>query len=377
MHSPLSRVLFLMVALACVAARAPAADDDDLPAGAIARLGAPDKKPNDQFNAVPSIDFSPDGKIVGWVSNSFLPTAPYWTFVIPLYDVASGKELRRLNFGDEHGGCATTPLRFSADGTQVAVAVSYSTGGPIKSSTRSNEQLRLWDVKTGRVSTPFPVFTQRGTQPYQSLGISPDGKTLFATRELQLQRWNARSGELIRQRPIADLTSGAYVCQLISQDGKWMAVSQVQTAANATRGPFDGPVTFWDLAEGSSRELKAQGFVAGISGDGKRLAVRTLAKKLLVWDIDKDKQMAAFDADVLSWSSQAVDFSSNGRLLAWTDHQKKACVADLISGKVLATLGVPAQTVTFSPDGKLLASIDADNTLLLWDVVRMTRRRAR
>jgi WD40 repeat protein len=72
-----------------------------------------------------------------------------------------------------------------------------------------------------------------------------------------------------------------------------------------------------------------------------------------------------------------VTFSPDGRLLASAGGEDHAIILwDAASHRRLATLTGHAQAVrdvAFSPDGRLLASASRDHTVILWDVARRTR----
>jgi WD40 repeat protein/beta-lactamase regulating signal transducer with metallopeptidase domain len=110
-----------------------------------------------------------------------------------------------------------------------------------------------------------------------------------------------------------------------------------------------------------------------LSPDGKTLAVVSgLGDKpgaLTLWDVATGKALATVhEKNGLRW----VTFSPDGKLLATADFfDGTAKLRDAATGKVVAVFRGHVGTVTcvaFSPNGKTLATASLDRTIRLWDV---------
>jgi RNA polymerase sigma factor (sigma-70 family) len=90
-----------------------------------------------------------------------------------------------------------------------------------------------------------------------------------------------------------------------------------------------------------------------------------------VWDRDTGKRTLRLKGRARG--SPAVGFSPDGRHLAWSTEDGKLRLTDVATGKEVRTLGKPAETrylagLAFSPDGKRLATRGYDWAVRLWDV---------
>jgi RNA polymerase sigma factor (sigma-70 family) len=250
-----------------------------------------------------SVALSPSGKLVA--SND------------RIWDRASGKLVGQLK-GQDY---SVEGLVFSPDSRTLATATLDTRAG-------KGRMIRLWDVATARVSKHF------GEQPVQSLGWSPDGRTLAA-------------------------------------------------------GNHDGTIALWDVATGRARhrlrghrrEIDSVAF----SPDGRLLASSTFDGDILLWDAAAGRQLRRFDRgeDRQRYVNvSGVAFAPNCKMLATaegpTTSRKGNCITlwEVATGRVRLRLKGHqghVNCLAFAGDSRTLVSCSTDTTALVWDVTAPLR----
>jgi WD40 repeat protein len=185
--------------------------------------------------------------------------------------------------------------------------------------------IALWDATSGRRSGTIdgadePVF-------------SPDGKMLAGVTTYDgIALYDASTHERLRTLTAGEQAQPVYLHPSFSGDGRTL------TAQNSKYDQTSGQafIVFWDVNSGTLKYQlpvtldNSTSFAWTVSKDGKSAAVAT-GNLLRLWDTG--------DAETLG--------QLPGTLVGHTD---------------------AIQSVAFSPDGRMLASIDASGTAILWDV---------
>lgn len=282
----------------------------------------------DRNSAVVSAAFSPSGRKLAAAGDDQ---------IIRIWDVAKGTVDRTLR-GHEDG----------------LFGIAYSPDGTLLATTSRDRTVGLWDARTGALLTRL-----RGHESTLfNVHFNPAG-TLLATASADrtVRIWAVPAGKLVHviRAHGAIVLSGAF-----SPNGKQLATASA-----------DGTIRLWSVPGWRPlRVLKGHGgriLAAQFSPDGKRLLSGGGAGKLLLWDT-KD------------WTHRQV-----GRVpgfvftVAWAPDSRHAGIAyvgpgpwprviDTQTGEFKVWAGHPdaVSHLTYSPDGRLLASCGGDG-LRLWD----------
>jgi WD40 repeat protein len=293
--------------------------------------------------AVNSVTFSPDGKTLASGADDG---------TIKLWDVAAGKQSATLKGHDGHVYSVT----FSPDGKTLA-------------SGSGDDKILLWNVASGKQTASLEGFGGLVT----CVVFSPDGKTLASGSP--------------DERCCLKLWDVATASQKLVSEGHWSPVSSVaftrdgKTLASLS---WDGTILLWDVPSGKQKncliipyKLKDGGGIMSISfsPDGKTLASSSFESTIILWDVVTGKQTASLRGHTKSVSR--VAFSPDGKTLASGSYDKTVKLWDVVTGKQTVSLDGHTQTVkrvAFSPDGKTLISCVNDSLLTnngllrLWDV---------
>jgi WD40 repeat protein len=300
-----------------------------------------------QFNrAIPDCPpaFSPDGKAVAF--GDMLNGA------IHVHDTATGKRIAELKVVDAGGAAPVTVrfrhLTFSPDGRSLA-AVLGSIG----------DGVRVWDVRAAKERYRLP-----GPRWGRACVFSPDGRWLAAARPSpHLILWDAATGKEVRRLAAGDQVEAT----TFTPDGKVLAAAT-----------WSGAIVLWDASSGK-RLPQSAGDVHPVSQlrfleGGKRLV--GAGADLITWDL-------ATGREVRRLPKAGVDrfgaVSPDGKLLASPEVVGGAFavqIRDSSTGKTLRTLRgglgtTPPRVSRFAPDGRRLISACGDHkTILVWDVAR-------
>jgi WD40 repeat protein len=208
--------------------------------------------------------------------------------VIKVWDLASGKELRRIK---KHAWLKRMLL--SPDGS-ILVAVSLKFMVLPGMAEDGDGTMRAWDVATGR------ELWKRNDVVSQAFAFSPDGRYIGTSGQIpgppgdpklssEVRLWEATTG---REIWVANGHSLAVHAFAFSPDSRTLAT-----------GGEDGDIRLWEVASGRERlTFRAHDsglWSASFSPDGGRLVTGGYDRTALVWKLtDPPARLSATEADI-------------------------------------------------------------------------------
>jgi WD40 repeat protein len=377
---------FLLVGLALVESGL-ASDQPSLPPGARLRLGTLKFR---HTGSVHAVGFPADGKtlmssggseVIRWdlrtgkelcrretgplraisPNGSILALASEDGQSISLVDMASNRKMGRLQI---HKGKFLSAA-FSAGGDTLVTGDGLIEAGLTRSVT-----IRLWQTASGKQLRAFKT----SQLDVVSMGLSPDGKTLFIWSgevNAELRVWDALSGKQTHKVDHVNVAvfgpNGGTIFAATGKGSKpeefYRDVIALETATGKQEKLFQGsPFSISALA---------------LSPDGKTLAVAGYYDVVRLWDLASRKQVQSLPwvrgpvgMSYLRGPAYALAFSADGKILAAGGWGNTVRLWEWRSGRELFDEGHHAGvgSLVFSPDGRTLISRGRDDTIRLWEI---------
>jgi WD40 repeat protein len=297
--------------------------------------------------AVAGVAFSPDGKRLA-VSG---PDP-----VIRIWDLATRKEVGRIE------GHTDTPrfLLFTPKGDRMVSACGSD----------RDQLITLWDIASSKVVRHF----QEVTGQIRYVELSPDGQHVLAVTETaQTCLWELETGrrkwrERISVWPL-----------FFTEDSKRLI------------GPRrEGTLTEWDVANGSPVRTLTPGEtrphyprLIGLSRGEKTALTLDNVGQITAWDLAQGVAMRSWKMQPAGavrfeqWFGQILQsvpaLGSDGRLIAFPADDGSVRLIETWTGgerRVLIGHAAMVHRLTFSKDGRYLATGSDDGTMILWDLHR-------
>jgi WD40 repeat protein/serine/threonine protein kinase len=329
--------------------------------------------------AITSLAFSRDGQILATASMDY--SIRLWNFVTrqrvatlqghlnEVWSLAFSPDGQTLISGGKDGEIKLwTTRRPSKEDTfaDVRLPLGFSRNGQtLAGLTRENTVVFL-NLATGEPEEQFHLEQperERGRRvfrPAASAFVSEDLRTLaYAREDGTIRLWNPPTGETNTLK-VAD---GPVELVALSPDGQQLIVRR-----------RDRSLRKWDVPSGTNIPWRADVYRAIYSPDGRTLASFGSTNAVQLWDpatLTLRANLVWEEPAAFGFSPPPAAFSSDGQLLAVVDQDDTIRLWNTRTGQPLGACAGHKQdvsSVAFSPDGKTLATASEDSTLKLWNV---------
>jgi WD40 repeat protein len=312
-------------------------------------------------DGIRSVAFSPDGKLLACGSAGS---------VVGLWDAKTYRLLH--SFYAEQA--AAVNVAFSPNGRLLAATLFATSRGGVPG------RIRVWDTQTRRLVHDFKTRIPRP----EAMAFSPDGRWLayvdllpeerqgFDGLYFQVWRGNSQYESVnVNSLHLWDLETQRETTDRVSFGGGVSSMQFSPDSKTLAFGASSGLVALWKLERQQSIEVgKHEDAVLSVAFSGDdRLASSSADGTIKVWDLPSQKE-----ARVLRGHHDQVKqivFSPDGTQLASAsfDHTVRlwsvaSAEEDLLRGHVKAVTAVD-----FNPEGQLLATASWDHTVRIWDTL--------
>ncbi|MFF4276711.1 helix-turn-helix domain-containing protein [Streptomyces sp. NPDC001536] len=260
---------------------------------------------------------------------------------------------------------AALPLRKRlTSGTEPVDSVALSPDGHTLATHSTDGRIRIWYLPTGRLRATLTGDT--GNEAGEAAVFSPDGGTLAVAASggtgARVTLWDPASGRKIRAFAVPD---GAVRGMAFSPDGRTLAASSPAV------------VRMWDVATGRTRRTFSNHpdpQAVAFGSDGHTVAAASLNGRVRVWEVTTGRTRTSYDRQI---KGTEVALSPDGQTYAVVRDDGSVQLRETATGLVRRTIEdapVGSHGVAFAPDGRTLALPGPGDAVRLWDTASGTVR---
>jgi WD40 repeat protein len=354
--------------------------------------------------------FSPDGQFIANGGGKF-------NRHVQIYDASNGKLARHIEIAPDMGGMTFSPnsqwLAF-AEANNNAVLLNVDTGQTTRlahssfvnnvafspdnlllATTGGENNVRFWDVRTGKSIREFKGYANATL----TVAFSPNAESLAAmdtTGDFRI--WDLRTGQSFnhqsflprngkltyspRENRVALFQGESFTTfdtngipqRLPGHAGQTCALAFSADSKLLASGDASGLIHLWDMNTGNAIRVFAghRGPVCELSfrQDGAVLASKSVNEDTSsrLWDVNSGQNLNVFSSDS-NYRMVHLGFSPAGAVLVTTGI-RGTIVSDLTTGAGRVLQDHPADVfkIATSPDGKRLVSSSFDASVWVWEM---------
>ncbi|QSJ17231.1 PD40 domain-containing protein [Nostoc sp. UHCC 0702] len=320
-----------------------------------------------QGEFIQSVSFSPDSKVLA-ASGGEDGTIKLWSIDDgKVRTLQHGSQVSSVSFSPHDnilasGGKDGTIKLWSIDDGKVrtlthgsaVLSVSFSPHDNILASGGSDGTIKLWSIDDGKVRT----LTHSSGKEVESISFSPDGKMLASgSYDKTIKLWSTVDGK-----------------QLNSLKGHSDAVRSVVWSPDGqmlTSASIDKTVIIWSIEGNILKTIQNDSWIesAAWNPKSKILAFGSDDGIIKLWNFEgKEVKITTGHMDAV----RSVNFSPDGKMLASGSDDGTIKLWRTVDGEVSREIPVHSgkvYSVAWSADGKMLASGSEDGTVKLWSTV--------